>query len=263
MTIRPPHRSGVATHQLRRRWTGIGAVLVITVFTAGVVAALAVRMKEHEAVLDVRGRQTAATVLSSADGVTRRLPDTADVRYEVEGRAHEARLPVADSRDFPVGSRIQVVYDPDNPRHAKPTEGWSPSFSKVSMVAGVILGFGVFDSGRRTLRTLLLLRTARRPRQTTMMRAESFSVRHWWQRWPRQWVALWPLDADPLIDDVQLFVPIEELDTRSGLQIHASSLVLGTPEPKRLLVIIQGDNVVWPRGWAQRDEPGGAIPDFS
>jgi hypothetical protein len=46
----------VATHQLRRRWAGIAAVLVLSVFTSGLLAALALRMKAHEAVLDLRGR---------------------------------------------------------------------------------------------------------------------------------------------------------------------------------------------------------------
>jgi hypothetical protein len=75
----------------------------------------------------------------------------------------------------------------------------------------------------------------------------------------RQWAALWPLGADPLIDDVQVYVPIEGLADRAAIQVHQDTTVLGIPEPQRLLVIIQGDRVVWPRGQARRDEPGGSL----
>jgi len=247
----------VATHQLRRRWTGIGAVLVVSVLAAGLLAVIALRMKEHEAVLDLQGRETTAVVTASI--YRRKQRDWADVRYEVEGRTYETRLPVADSDDFPVGAETQVVYDPANPGHAKPTGGWSPAFDEVTLIASMVLGFGVFDSVRRILRTVLLLRTARRPGQTTTMRAESFSVIRWWQKMPRQWVALWPLGSDPLIDDVQVYVPIEGLSDRAAIQVHQDTIVLGIPEPQRLIVIIQGERVVWPRGRATRSEPGGSI----
>lgn len=247
----------VATHQLRRRWAGIGAVLVVSVLTAGLLAIVSFRMKAHEAVLDQRGRETTAVVTASSDRPKQQ--DRAEVRYEVEGRTHQARLPVGNSEDFPVGAEIQVIYDPDNPGHAKPTEGWSPAFEEVLICAAIVLGFGLVHSARRIARTVVLLRTARRPSQTTTMIVESFSVTRWWQRWPRQWAALWPLGADPVVDDVQLYVPIEELGHRNAIHVHQETIVLGTLEPQRLLVIIQGESVVWPRGRATRTEPGGSL----
>jgi hypothetical protein len=247
----------VSTHQLRRRWAGIGAVLVVSVLTAGLLAIVSFRMKKHEAVLDQRGRETSAVVTASTYRPKQR--DQAEVRYEAEGRTYEARLPVSDSDDFLVGDEIQIIYDPANPGHARPTEGWSPAFEEVLIYAAVVLGFGLLHSARRIVRTVLLLRTARRPSQTTTMIVESFSVTRWWQRWPRQWAAIWPLGADPLIDDVQVYVPIEELSPRAAIHIHQETLVLGTPEPQRLLVIIHGESVVWPRGRATRSEPGGSI----
>jgi hypothetical protein len=249
----------VAAHQLRRRWAGIGAVLVFSVFGAGILGTLAIRMKEHEAVLDLRGRETSAVVVESNERVVRQRPDNVDVRFEVGGRQYTPRLPVVDSADFPVGSEVQVVYDPENPHHAKPTEGWSPSYEDVSLMAWIGLGLGTLHSARRILRTLLLLGTVRQPRYTTTMRAESFAITRWWQRFPRHWAALWPIDANPLVDDVELYVPIEEIGGRASLGVHASSLVLGMAQPQQLLVIIQGETVVWPRGRATRDEPAGNL----
>ena len=232
-------------------------------FIAGLVSALAVTMKQHEAVLERGGRETTALVIATTERVTRHTRDTATVRYAVDGRRYEPHLPVVDSRNVLVGSEIRVVYDPGNPHHARPVEGWSPAYETVSFVALIILGFGIFDSARRTIPTLLVLRTVRHPRRTTTMRAESFSIRRWWQRWSRQWAALWPLEADPQSVDAQLYVPIEELRSRTALQTYSPCEVLGVPEPGRLLVITLGPDVVWPRGRSRRDHPAGAIDEVT
>ena len=251
--------TGVDTHGLRRRWMGIVGVLVVSALGAGILAALTERMKRHEAVLNRRGRQTQALVTATNDRY-RSLPDTATVRYEHDGRQYEADLTVGRTSEFPVGSQVGVVYDPDNPGHAKPVEGWSPTYETVTISAFMILGLGVANSVLRTVRTMLLLRTViRGAGQATTMWVESFMMTRWWQRWPRQWAALWPLDADPLRVEAQLYAPIEDLTNRTAIGVEQPSTVLGVPHPGQLLVVIHDERVVWPRGRARDDPPRGSI----
>lgn len=220
---------------------------------------LTTRMKRHEAVLNRRGRQTLAVVTATNDHF-RWLPDTATVRYEHDGRRYDADVTVGRTTDFRVGSQVGVVYDPDDPSHAKPVEGWSPSYEMAMLSAFAVLGLGVVNSAPRTVRTVLLLRTATSGAgPATTMWVESFMLSRWWQRWPRQWAALWPLDADPLRVDAQLYAPIEDLTNRTAISVEQPSTVLGTVEPRRLHVVIHDDRVVWPRGRARSDPPRGSI----
>ncbi len=261
---RPPNDTcwvPVDTYRLRRRWIGIVTVLLISVFTAGILGVLTARMKGHEAVLDRRGRRTVA-VVAGTDDRYRWLPETATIRYEHDGRKYAADVTVDRTTDFPVGSQIEIVYDLDNPSHAKPVEGWSPSYEQVMIAAFVVLGLGVANSVRRTVTTLLLLRTVGgESGHVTTMWVESFAMTRWWQRWPRQWAALWPLHVDPMSVDAQLYAPIEDLTERTAIRIDEPSTVVGIPEPGQLLVVIQGERVVWPRGRARRHAPRGSAVD--
>lgn len=234
-------------------------MLVLSVLSAGILGALTARMKRHEAVLDRRGRQTLAVVTATNDRY-RSLPNTATVRYDHDGRPYEADVTVDNTSDFPVGLQVEVVYDPDNPSHAKPVEGWSPSYEGVTIWAFMILGLGVANSVLRSVRTVLLLRTVNGgPDRATSMWVESFEMTRWWQRWPRQWAALWPLDADPRRVDAQLYVPIEDLTNSTAIGVEQPSTVLGAPEPGQLLVVVHDERVVWPRGRARDDPPRGSI----
>lgn len=164
--------------------------------------------------------------------------------------------------DFPVGSQVTVVYDPANPSHAKPVEGWSASHDTVTIWAVMILSLGVVNSVLRTVRTVLLLRTVNGgPDERTAMWAESFLMTRWWQRWPRQWVALWPFAADPRTVDARLYAPIEDLARSTAIGIEQPSTVLGVPRPGQLLVVIHDDRVVWPRGRARSGPPKGSLVD--
>lgn len=241
----------VSTDQMRRRWAGIVEVLIVSVCVAGILAALAVRMKRHESVLDSRGRPTTAVVVATDDRY-RSLPDTATVRYEHDGRPYEARITVGTTGDFPVGSRREIVYDPENPGHAKPVEGWDSTYSTVTIAALMVLAFGVVPSARRAIFTGLARGVAG---AGTVMQVETFGVERWWQRWARSWAGVWPLDADPTAVDASLYVPIESLATKENIGFEQPSTVLGVPEPGQLLVIVHGDQVVWPRGRARRRPP--------
>jgi hypothetical protein len=225
-------------------------VLILSVFVAGILAALAGLMKRHEDVLDRRGRRTTALVVSS--DYRRRLPDTATVRYQHDGREYETRLTVSDSDDFGAGSQREIIYDPEHPRHAKPVQGWETSYSDVNIVALIVLGLGVANSARRAVPTALV-RSARA--QGTAMRVETFQMTRWWQRYSRQWAALWPPGADPTSVDASLYVPIEGLTGKDPIGFEQPSTVYGEPVPGSLLVIVHGDRALWPRGRAQRDPP--------
>lgn len=241
----------VNADQLRRRWAGIACVLIISVCVAGILAALALHMKRQEGVLDSRGRRTVAAVVATHDRY-RWLPDTATVRYEHDGQPFEARVTVGTTDDFPVGSRQEIVYDPENPGHAKPVDGWSSTYSTVTLAALMVLAFGAVPSARRALYTGLARGVAG---AGAVMRVETFGVERWWQRWARSWAGVWPLDADPTAVDAALYVPIESLAASESIGFEQPSTVLGVPEPGRLLVIVHGDQVVWPRGRARRGPP--------
>lgn len=242
----------LTTDHLRRRWAGIVSVLVATVLVAGILAALAGRMERHEEVLDTRGRRTVAVVVGTE--ARRRLPDTATVRYEHDGREYEADVTVNRVGDFPVGAQREVVYDPVHPTHAKPVVGWSTSYGTVTMFAVLALGAGVVHSGFRTASTLRLRTIGG---DGTAMRVESFQLMRWWQRRYRYWAALWPLDADPTQVDAPLYVPIEELASKP-IGFEEPSTVLGVPEPGHLVVILHRDQAVWPRGRVRRHPPRGS-----
>lgn len=236
---------------MRRRWAGIVGVLLVSVFCAGILAALAARMKRHESVLDSRGQRTVAVVVATHDRY-RSLPDTATVRYEHEGRQYQAQVTVGATHDFPVGSRRDIVYDPLHPGHAKPVKGWYASYSTVTITALMVLAFGAVPSAHRALITALVGSVRG---DGTVMRVETFHLERWWQRWARPWAGIWPLEADPTSVDAALYVPIERASMNDPIAAEQPSTVLGSPEPGRLVVIVHGDQVVWPRGRVRRRPP--------
>jgi len=210
-------------------------------------------MKRHEQVLDRRGRRAMAVVVDTANRNSS-VPDTATLRYFHEGREYEADVTVEDTGDFPVGSQVEVVYDPEHPTHAKPVEGWSPSFQSVLIVAGMVMVVGVAHAARRSVLTAV----ARRVTGKTAMQVETFQLRRWWQRWPHQWAALWPVDADPTSVDATLYVPVDDLVRKHGIGFEEPTTVLGDPAPGRFVLLVHADRVIWPRGRARRGPPGGS-----
>lgn len=90
-----------------------------------------------EQVLDRRGVQTEAVVVETH--YERRLPDEAVVHYRVDGLLRQATLTVGSADDFEVGQRITVEYDPDDSTHARPLEGWSPTYRTLWWFAAIAL----------------------------------------------------------------------------------------------------------------------------
>jgi hypothetical protein len=242
----------LSPRHLRRRWAGILSVLVVSILVAAVLALLATMMKRHEQVLDRRGRRTMAVVIDTAN--RNRWGDTATLRYVDDGREYRADVTVGDTGDFPVGSQVEVVYDPEHPTHAKPVRGWSPSYESVLIVAGMVMAVGVAQSARRSVLTAV----ARRATGRTALRVETFQLRRWWQRWPHQWAALWPVGADPTSVDATLYLPVDDLARKHAIGFEEPTTVLGDPAPGRFVVLVHGDRVIWPRGRARREPPGGS-----
>jgi hypothetical protein len=242
----------MTARHLRRRWAGILSVLVVSILVAGVLGALATTMKRHEQVLDRRGHRTVAVVIDTAN--RNRWGDTVTLRYFDEGREYRAHVTVADTGDFPVGSQVEVVYDPEHPTHAKPVDGWSPSYESVLIVAGMLTVVGMAHSARRSVLTAV----ARRATGRTAMRVETFQLRRWWQRWPHQWAAPWPVDADPTSVDASLYVPVDDLARKHAIGFEEPTTVLGEPAPGRFVVLVHADRAIWPRGRARREPPGGS-----
>lgn len=226
-------------------------MLIAFTLAAGVMGVIAGAMRRHEAPLDTRGRRVVG-VVEDVNDRGRYLPDTVVVGYEVEGRRYEAEIPVGQPSDFEVGMRTEVIYDVENPSHAKVVEGWSPAYSSQETLTVLVLAVGVVHSTWRSVTTVVALRDLRRGVAPLDVRLEGFSSRRWWQRWTRPWAGLWPLSADPTAGRAQLHLPVE---TATGLRVEEPSVVLGPPSPGRWLVVVQGDRVIWPRGPARRDPP--------
>lgn len=237
---------------MRRRWAGILAVLIVCVSASGILAALGSHMKRREAVLDGRGRRTMAVVVSVDDRFRR--ADTATLRFEYQGREYDAETTVGDIDDFPVGSTREIIYDPAHPTHARPVKGWSPTYDSFFITAFMLLVAGLAHSARRSVSTVL----AKRVEGQTVLRVETFQMRRWWQRWAKQWAGLWPVDADPTSEDATLYVPIENVDKKHAIGFEEPTTVLGELAPGRLVLLVRGDQVVWPRGRATGRPPRGA-----
>jgi len=193
-----------------------------------------------------------AVVVSVEDRYRR--ADIATLRFEHEGREYVAETTVDNVDDFPVGSMREVIYDPLHPNHAKPVKGWSPTYGSFFITAFIVLVGGVAHSARRTVSTVL----ATRVEGQTVFQVETFQMRRWWQKWARQWAGLWPVGADPTREVATLYAPIEDVDKKHAIGFEEPTTVLGAPTPGRFVVLLHGDQVVWPRGRVTSRPPRGA-----
>ena len=135
----------------RRRQVLWGQVIACTT-VAIILTGAGSFMRAGEQVLDRRGVETEAVVVET--NRVRRLPDEAVVHYRVEGLLRQATLTVRSAYDFEVGQRIAIVYDPDDPTHARPLEGWSPTYrtlwryAVIALLAAIVGAFWTKDRVR-------------------------------------------------------------------------------------------------------------------
>lgn len=126
----------------RRYLRAFVIMAAVTAAIAIVFAAVAFNSYRHERVLDVRGVRSEAVVVDRAH--YSRGTDTVTVEFPTAtGEPGRARMPVDDATAFPLGSQIEIIYDPLHPSHARPKSGWSPAYQGDSAIAFLIAAFGV------------------------------------------------------------------------------------------------------------------------
>lgn len=200
-------------------------------------------MRSHERVLDERGVSGFAEVVE-ADDRGRRI-DEVVVDYRAGGVSYRTHLPVISAGDFQVGSTIAIRYDPSQPDHARPLEGWLPSY-RLLLTGAAATGVGAAVSALRAPR---MLRTDREAAtsgmETTMWGAPYRRVR--WRTIEiavTQFVGLWPQGGDrgrgaPL--SVKLSPGFE-------LRRRGPVTVVGRPEPGSHVVLLVDGQAVWTTG---------------
>ncbi len=207
----------------------------------GIVAALGVAlvgagfpMRAHEQVLDRRGVETEATVVET--DYERRLPDTAVVQYHVDGSKHEARLTVSSAGDFEVGQTITIEYDPEEPGHARPLEGWSPTYQSMWWYAAVMVPVAVV--GAIVTRT----RLGREVKAATSREVHPmYGAPYRRRRWPRSThlVALWPEGSD------RQAPPPLSVEVEAGIGVPGPVAVAGGARPGDAVVLQADGDTIW------------------
>ncbi|MBA2437601.1 MAG: hypothetical protein H0V52_04520 [Acidimicrobiia bacterium] len=139
-TASPPVPPADLRRHRRDLWCRVVFVATVTIIGAGA----GLFMRSAEQVLDRRGVETEAVVVET--NRVRRLPDEAVVQYRVEGLLRQATLTVSSAGDFEIGQRIAIVYDPDDPVHARPLEGWSPTYRTLWRYAAIAGPFALILS---------------------------------------------------------------------------------------------------------------------
>ncbi len=166
----------------------------------------------------------------------RRLPDEAVVEYEVEGSRYEATLMVSAAGDFEVGETIVVEYDPDGPSHARPLEGWSPTYQVLWMYAAIALPIAAVDAvlTRRKLGTEADL--------------AALAEVHPCTAWPTgadagtgapPSVALWPEGSD------RPAAPPLSVEVEEAMEVAGPVSVVGGRRPGERVVLRAGGDTIW------------------
>jgi len=215
-------------------------------------------MRRHEQVLDRVAVRTEAVVKDSRR--YRLRPEGAAVRYEVDRRVIETILTVNDADDFVEGERVTVEYDPRNPRHARPLEGWEPTYETLVFFAVLAAVALPVVAGPQAWRDLRAARAAREGQTSTM---HGLVYTRWRLRWglPYVWlgteflVALWPVGAS-VSRPPEMAVAIHDDDEfpQGAVTVH------GRAEPGGRVILEAGGKIFWPRRKVRRELPDTAQP---
>ncbi len=232
------------TRRLRRPLRTGGAMFAISLAFAG----WGFAEWRQERVLDDGPRAEAEVVDTDH---RRRRPGVVVVRYQVDGRPYEEELP-ADTDGLEPGDRIQVIYDPGDPSHARPARGWSPAFQFLWIVAaGVAVGaLGVASLDRRQARAAV------RALDTGSMKRMWLCHfrRSMWRGGYQHLAALWRSESAPPADQKPDLVV--EVDSRDGKHLENGPVVVhGSPEPGGRAVLRVAGRTVWPHGKSRSELP--------
>lgn len=228
---------------IRRHVRGSWIAAVLAVVVAVVLAGIALRMQSHEQVLLDGGVLGAARVIAVD---YRRGGDKVEVEHVVDGTRWRTNLMVVNGRDFEVGSTIDVRYDPDHPDHARPVEGWAPTYRSVWVLAALVAAFATVI-GLLTPRWMRADVEAATSQVVTAMWGKPYRRRRggrWIELWTTHLIGLWPDGADRARPrPLSVAVESELLRVRRGrLQ------VVGRPEAGSHVVLRVGEQTIWTAG---------------
>ncbi len=230
---------------IRRHWLRMELGLAAFVVIAAVLALIGLRMRAHEQVLTQRGVVTEAVVVSAVS--KSKGPDEATVEYRVEGRKYRAELMVEDDDRFPVGSTVPIRYDPANPGHARPEQGWDPTYRQLFLQAVVLAVLAPFLA---VYGWIVARRDAREARSGDARRMEARVYRRTSAFPPhvQHLVALWPEGADAReAPSLSVEVPEGVRHVRQG-----PVTVVGRAEPGGHVVLRSEGRTIWTHGKVKR-----------
>jgi hypothetical protein len=230
---------------IRRRWLRMELAFIACVVLASVLALVGLHMRSHEQVLDQRGVDTDAVVVDTSSKT--KGPDEAMVEYDVEGQRVRAALTVDDDDRYAVGSTVRIRYDPANPRHARPLEGWDPTYGFVFLQAVVLVALAPFVAlygwwvARRNAEVA-------RSGETRRMHAEAYRRTSAVPPYVQHLVALWPEGVDSRQPpELSVEVPEGIRKVRPG-----PVTVVGRPEPGAHIVLRVEERTIWTHGKVKR-----------
>ncbi|MDQ4134246.1 MAG: DUF3592 domain-containing protein [Actinomycetota bacterium] len=187
----------------------------------------------------------------------RRRPDVVVVRYEVGGQPYEAEMP-ADTDGLEPGDRIDIVYDPADPGHARPVRGWSPSYEFLWLVAGAVMIATIGGSAYQRRQARATVRAIESGR-TSQMWLRAFDRWAWSRRGHQHVATLWQSACEPLEGrPPDLIVEVD-----SGAAKHmrdGPATVYGNPKPGEWVVLRADGHTIWPQGKARSELPKRAKP---
>jgi hypothetical protein len=141
--------------------------------------------------------------------------------------------------DFEVGQTIAIEYDPDNPGHARPLDGWSPTYRTLWLYAAVGLpaAIALAVATRAGLGRDVDVATSR---NVHPMHGAAYRSGGWLHR--KHLVGLWPEGSDRQAPP-PLSVEVEE-----SLGMPRSVTVVGGSRPGDHAVLQAGGDTIWTRG---------------
>lgn len=239
--------------EYRRSWNAAG-------FCAAVAVALGIwslAMQAHERVLDEQGVETTAEIIALRDSL-RGVPDVAVVQFSVATTVYRAELTVDCGSCLDDGQQIDIEYDPDHPDHARPLQGWDPSYKRVLLASAM----SVLLAPSGILQTLWRERRDRRAlasgRLQPALAAQYRRGRYLWHYGIENIVGLWPPGADgfsPPPHSVRLRSTVDRIVVPSG-----PVDVLGGIDVGNRVVLRVGGSTVWTNGKVRSGLPRRAKP---